>query len=157
MHTALRTDGPATAEPDLLTRESEAGSPATCLAVGTRQDGQTPPNVAASVLTMTLHRGEYEVGVRELHDRLSKHLEQVERGAQVLVTRRGRAIARLPGAAAYADMRARALTTDLAGITVAIVGVDDLIRMKQTTARPGDLEDIAAITAVAQDETPSAG
>jgi prevent-host-death family protein len=35
------------------------------------------------------------VGVRELHDRLSEHLERVERGAEVVVTRRGRPIARL--------------------------------------------------------------
>jgi prevent-host-death family protein len=44
---------------------------------------------------MTLPAREYEVGVRELHDRLSEHLERVERGAEVLVTRRGRRIARL--------------------------------------------------------------
>lgn len=44
---------------------------------------------------MTLHARGYEVGVRELHDRLSEHLERVERGAQVVVTRRGRPIARL--------------------------------------------------------------
>jgi prevent-host-death family protein len=44
---------------------------------------------------MTLHRREYEVGVRELHDRLSEHLERVAQGAEVLVTRRGRQIARL--------------------------------------------------------------
>jgi prevent-host-death family protein len=44
---------------------------------------------------MTLHAAGYEVGVRELHDRLSEHLERVERGAQVVVTRRGRPIARL--------------------------------------------------------------
>jgi prevent-host-death family protein len=44
---------------------------------------------------MTLHAREYEVGVRELHDRLSEHLERVERGAEVVVTRRGRPIARL--------------------------------------------------------------
>ncbi len=37
----------------------------------------------------------YEVGVRALHDRLSEHLERVEDGAEVLVTRRGRPIARL--------------------------------------------------------------
>lgn len=43
---------------------------------------------------MTLH-GEYEVGVRELHDRLSEHLERVEQGAEIMVTRRGRPIARL--------------------------------------------------------------
>jgi prevent-host-death family protein len=46
---------------------------------------------------MTLHSGDYEVGVRELHDRLSEHLERVQRGAQVVVTRRGRPIARLSG------------------------------------------------------------
>jgi antitoxin (DNA-binding transcriptional repressor) of toxin-antitoxin stability system len=44
---------------------------------------------------MTLHRREYEVGVRELHDRLSEHLGRVENGADVVITRRGRAIARL--------------------------------------------------------------
>jgi prevent-host-death family protein len=44
---------------------------------------------------MTLHDREYEVGVRELHDRLSEHLERVEQGAEVVVTRRGRPIARL--------------------------------------------------------------
>lgn len=44
---------------------------------------------------MTLHPRGYKVGVRELHDRLSEHLERVERGAEVIVTRRGRPIARL--------------------------------------------------------------
>lgn len=44
---------------------------------------------------MTLQARTYEVGVRALHDRLSEHLEQVQGGAEVLVTRRGRPIARL--------------------------------------------------------------
>jgi len=44
---------------------------------------------------MTLQAQIYEVGVRALHDRLSEHLERVEDGAEVLVTRRGRPIARL--------------------------------------------------------------
>jgi len=44
---------------------------------------------------MTLQPREYEVGVRELHDRLSEHLERVEQGATLVVTRRGRRIARL--------------------------------------------------------------
>ena len=35
------------------------------------------------------------MGVRELHDRLSEHLGRVERGAEVVVTRRGQPIARL--------------------------------------------------------------
>ncbi len=44
---------------------------------------------------MTLHGRESKVGVRELHDRLSEHLDRVERGTDVVVTRRGRPIARL--------------------------------------------------------------
>jgi prevent-host-death family protein len=44
---------------------------------------------------MTLHGREYEAGVRELHDRLSENLERVQRGGQVVVTHRGRPIARL--------------------------------------------------------------
>jgi antitoxin (DNA-binding transcriptional repressor) of toxin-antitoxin stability system len=63
---------------------------------------------------MTLHGTEYVVGVRELHDRLSEHLERVERGAQLLVTRRGQAIARLSrvdGEDPLADLVARGLIT----------------------------------------------
>jgi antitoxin (DNA-binding transcriptional repressor) of toxin-antitoxin stability system len=44
---------------------------------------------------MTLHQSESEVGVRELHDRLSEYLERVEAGGEIVVTRRGRRIARL--------------------------------------------------------------
>jgi prevent-host-death family protein len=44
---------------------------------------------------MTLHDRDYEVGVRALHDRLSEHLDRVEKGADIVVTRRGRPIARL--------------------------------------------------------------
>jgi predicted nucleotidyltransferase len=61
----------------------------------------------------------------------------------------------VPGAHAYAGMRSRALTTDLDGITLHIVGVDDLIRMKQTAGRPSDIEDIEALTAVARREARS--
>jgi prevent-host-death family protein len=52
-------------------------------------------NVAATLAPMTLHENEAEVGVRELHDRLSEYLEKVEQGTEVVVTRRGRPIARL--------------------------------------------------------------
>ncbi len=49
---------------------------------------------------MTLHVYEVsEVGVRELHDRLSEYLERVEKGTEVVVTRRGKRIARLSGIA----------------------------------------------------------
>jgi prevent-host-death family protein len=46
---------------------------------------------------MTLHQSESEVGVRELHDRLSEYLERVEGGGEIVVTRRGRPVARLSG------------------------------------------------------------
>jgi len=46
---------------------------------------------------MTLHQAEIEVGVRELHDRLSEYLERVEGGGEIVVTRRGRPVARLSG------------------------------------------------------------
>jgi prevent-host-death family protein len=46
---------------------------------------------------MTLHRPESEVGIRELHDRLSEYLGRVEEGREIVVTRRGRPVARLSG------------------------------------------------------------
>lgn len=46
---------------------------------------------------MTLHQPASEVGVRELHDRLSEYLERVEGGGEIVVTRRGRPVARLSG------------------------------------------------------------
>lgn len=58
----------------------------------------------------------------------------------------------VPGAAAYDGMRTRALRADLDGIVVQIVGVDDLIRMKQATGRPGDLEDVEALMTVLRRE-----
>jgi antitoxin (DNA-binding transcriptional repressor) of toxin-antitoxin stability system len=44
---------------------------------------------------MTLHRGEEEVGVRALHDRLSEHLDRVEQGVEIVVTRRDEGLAEL--------------------------------------------------------------
>lgn len=35
------------------------------------------------------------MGVRALHDRLSEHLDRVEQGVDVVVTRRGKRVARL--------------------------------------------------------------
>ena len=63
---------------------------------------------------MTLHARDYEVGVRALHDRLSEHLERVEGGAEVVVTRRGRPIARLSAVGAadpLEDLVRRGLVT----------------------------------------------
>jgi prevent-host-death family protein len=44
---------------------------------------------------MTLHGEGAEVGVRELHDRLSEYLEKVEQGEEFVVTRRGKPVARI--------------------------------------------------------------
>jgi hypothetical protein len=52
-----------------------------------------------------------------------------------------------PGAAAYPQMRARAVQRRVRNVDIPIVGIDDLIRMKQAAGRPRDLADIAALTA----------
>jgi prevent-host-death family protein len=73
---------------------------------------QSRMNVAASLELMTLHQGDTEVGVRELHDRLSEYLEKVEQGTEVVVTRRGRPIARLSqveGPRPFAELEQRGL------------------------------------------------
>ena len=63
---------------------------------------------------MTPHRGplKTEVGVRELHDRLSRY---VQNGAEVVVTMRGRRVARLVPVDEIdplADLRARGLVRE---------------------------------------------
>jgi hypothetical protein len=51
-----------------------------------------------------------------------------------------------PGAPPYDELRARALEIDLGHIRVAVAGRDDLISMKRASARPVDLDDLAALT-----------
>jgi hypothetical protein len=52
------------------------------------------------------------------------------------------------GARAFDEMRKGALVVDLEGNDVAIVSLDDLIRMKRAAGRPTDLDDIATLTEV---------
>lgn len=52
------------------------------------------------------------------------------------------------GARPFEQMREAALVIDLDGSEVAIVSLDDLIRMKRAAGRPVDLDDIATLTAV---------
>jgi hypothetical protein len=52
------------------------------------------------------------------------------------------------GARPFDEMRERALLVDLDGADVAVVSLDDLIRMKRAAGRPGDLDDIATLTEV---------
>ena len=53
---------------------------------------------------MTLHSKDAQVGVRDLHDRLSEHLDRVERGTDLIVTRRGRPVARLSAITGYESL-----------------------------------------------------
>lgn len=51
-----------------------------------------------------------------------------------------------PGAAAFLQLRQRALMVELDDLNVPIVGREDLIRMKRARGRPVDLADVAALT-----------
>jgi hypothetical protein len=53
---------------------------------------------------------------------------------------------RPPGAAAYEDLRRRALELEVAGVKLAVAGRDDLIAMKRASGRPIDRGDIVALT-----------
>jgi prevent-host-death family protein len=56
-----------------------------------------------------------EVGVRELHDHLSRYVQRVRDGAEVVVTMRGRRVARLVPVEEtdpLADLRARGLVRE---------------------------------------------
>lgn len=73
--------------------------------------------VARTVVSMTPHHEELkaEVGVRELHDQLSRYLRYVSSGGDVVITMRGRRVARLSmvdDADPLADLRARGLVRD---------------------------------------------
>jgi prevent-host-death family protein len=66
---------------------------------------------------MTLHpdRLKTEVGVRELHDHLSRYVQKVRDGAEIVVTMRGRHVARLvpvDDRDALADLRSRGLVRE---------------------------------------------
>ncbi|HEV3378490.1 MAG TPA: hypothetical protein VG126_14555 [Thermoleophilaceae bacterium] len=68
-----------------------------------------------------------------------------------LTTRSGRLdlinIEQLAGAPkAYDELRGQALTVALDDVSIAVAGLDDLVRMKRAAGRPQDLIDIAALT-----------
>lgn len=73
--------------------------------------------VARRLVVVTLHSEELkaEVGVRELHDQLSRYVRYVSSGGNVVVTIRGRRVARLSmvdAAEPLVDLRARGLVCD---------------------------------------------
>ena len=57
----------------------------------------------------------------------------------------------------YAELRERALEIELDGIPLAIIGLDDLVRMKRAAGRDQDLADIRALTALDEDLAREAG
>jgi prevent-host-death family protein len=66
---------------------------------------------------MTLHKPspKPEVGVRELHDQLSRYVHHAAQGGEVIVTMRGRRVARLSPVGEgdpLADLRARGLVRE---------------------------------------------
>lgn len=65
-----------------------------------------------------------------------------------LLTRHGQVhILKEPkGARAFEQLSEAALVVEIDGTKVAIASLDDLIRMKRAAGRPGDLDDIAALT-----------
>lgn len=52
----------------------------------------------------------------------------------------------VPGGRSFEELRSDALEVKLDNITVPVVGLEDLIRMKEARGRKVDLEDIAALT-----------
>jgi predicted nucleotidyltransferase len=57
----------------------------------------------------------------------------------------------------YSDLRERAIDVDLGTLRVAVMGLDDLIRMKKATGREQDRIDIGALTALDEDLAREAG
>jgi prevent-host-death family protein len=74
-------------------------------------------NVASRLACVTPHRPPLKprVGVRELHDQLSRYVQHAAGGGEVVVTKRGRAVARLVSIHAddaLSDLRERGLVQE---------------------------------------------
>lgn len=95
---------------------------------------------------------ELEAVPRDMPGAGSPTLEQLRAAAIVppLTTRHGELhiLRDVPGARTYRELRAAALVIEFDGIALAIAALDDLIAMKRASARPSDLRDIAALTAI---------
>ncbi len=57
-----------------------------------------------------------------------------------------------PGAPPYEELRGRALELRLGELELAVAGLDDLISMKRASARPVDLDDLAALTEIGTED-----
>jgi len=63
----------------------------------------------------------------------------------------------VPGAADYNEMRSRARRVKAAGVTVWVVGYEDLMRMKETSGREQDLLDIHQLSAIISEQGDARG
>jgi predicted nucleotidyltransferase len=54
----------------------------------------------------------------------------------------------------FGELRSRANLVSIEGVTVPIACIEDLITMKKLASRPKDLEDIAALEAIARRRAP---
>jgi len=57
-----------------------------------------------SVMTKAPHQRLHQVGIRELRDHLSRWIDRVQAGDEVVVTERGRPVARIIGASGGSSM-----------------------------------------------------
>jgi len=79
------------------------------------------------------------VGVRELRQNLSRHLERVKRGESLVVTERGREVARVIPSGATSD-RYRALA-ERYGATVPVGRLEDIAARIETPQAPAGITD----------------
>ncbi|MBV9818004.1 MAG: type II toxin-antitoxin system Phd/YefM family antitoxin [Solirubrobacterales bacterium] len=77
------------------------------------------------------------VGVRELRQNLSRYLERVKEGEDLVVTERGRAVARLvpAGADAYVELAAQF------GATVPLEPLENIVKQITSPCRPAGTTD----------------
>jgi prevent-host-death family protein len=85
---------------------------------------------------MTLHKSlpKHEVGVREPHDQLSRYIHHAAQGGEVIVTMRGKRVARLVPVREgdpLADLRARGLVRDPTQSKRSTAGASNFGRLSQ--------------------------
>lgn len=116
---------------------------------GLRRAAESLPGVVArSVFPMTRQPDDLqsEVGVRELRDQLGRYVQRAQGGAEVMVTMRGRRVAKLvpvDGTSAFADLRVRGLIREPAAprgrrrATALIVSFDTSALVELIVDEPG--------------------
>ncbi|HLL87376.1 MAG TPA: type II toxin-antitoxin system prevent-host-death family antitoxin [Thermoleophilaceae bacterium] len=80
-----------------------------------------------------------KVGIRELRQNLSRHLERVKRGEALVVTERGKEVARLVPSGAGSD-RYRELAERF-GATVPTERLEDIVARLERSPRPAGTTD----------------